>query len=106
MTTGFSLQWSKGFGGLLSRLAGGLDFRRIDGKDDQDVFNTPNTLDATVVGEGKQTSVGIFAEVSLKPWEQVEILGGLRYDYFGNSDGRIVTNGIAQNFGNRNLNHG
>jgi outer membrane receptor protein involved in Fe transport len=100
---GFSLQWSKGFGGLLSRLSGGLDFRRIDGKDNQNVFNTPNTLDATVVGEGKQTSVGIFAEVSLKPWEQVEILGGLRYDYFGNSDGRIVTNGIAQNFGNRNL---
>jgi outer membrane receptor protein involved in Fe transport len=101
---GFSLQWSKGFGGFLSRLAGGLDFRRIDGKDDQDVFNTPNTLDATVVGEGKQTSVGIFAEMSLKPWEQVEILGGLRYDYFGNSDGRIVTNGIAQNFANKSFN--
>ena len=42
--------------------------------------------------------------MSVKPWEQVEVLGGLRYDYFGNSDGRIVTNGAAQNFSNRNLN--
>lgn len=101
---GFSLQWSKGYGSLLSRLSAGLDFRRIDGKDDQDVFNTPNTLDATVVGGGKQTSVGIFAEASLKPWEKVEILGSLRYDYFGNSDGRIVTNGVPLNFSSKNLN--
>jgi outer membrane receptor protein involved in Fe transport len=101
---GFSLQWSKGYGGPFSRLSAGLDFRRIDGKDDQDVFNSPNSLDAIVLGAGKQTSVGIFAEASLKPWEKVEILGGLRYDYFGNSDGRIVTNGITQDFADKNFN--
>jgi iron complex outermembrane receptor protein len=35
---------------------------------------------------------------------KVEILGGLRYDYFRNSDGRIVTSGIAQNFSDKKFN--
>ena len=66
--------------------------------------NSPTTFDGTVLGEGKQTSVGIFAEASLKPWEKVEILGSLRYDNFRNSDGRIVTNGITEKFSDRTFN--
>jgi outer membrane receptor protein involved in Fe transport len=101
---GFSLQWSKAFHFLSSRLSTGLDFRRIDGQDDQDIFNSPNSLDSTVLGQGTQTSLGIFAAASLKPWDKLEILGSLRYDNFANSDGRIVTDGIAQNFSNRKIN--
>ena len=40
---GLSAQWSRGFGRLVSRVTAGVDFRRIDGKDDQDIFNAPDT---------------------------------------------------------------
>jgi outer membrane receptor protein involved in Fe transport len=99
---GFSTQWSRGFGLLASRVTAGVDFRRIDGEDDQDIFNAPDTPRAShVVGEGTQTSVGVFGEVSLKPIDTVEILGNLRFDVFLDSDGRIVTDGVPRTFSDR-----
>ena len=84
---GFSAQWSRPFRSLLSRLTAGVDFRRIEGKDDQDVFNAPATPRAShVVGKGTQTSVGVFGEVSLKPIDTLEILGNLRFDEFMDTD--------------------
>lgn len=92
------------FQGVVSRVTAGVDFRYIDGQDAQDVFNTPYTLASTIVGGGTQTSVGTFAEVSLKPWDKTEILANLRYDNFRNTDGSIVTDGIARPFANRTFN--
>ena len=58
---GFSAQWSRGFGQFVSRVTAGVDFRLIDGKDAQNVFNAPDTAQASsVTGEGMQTSMGVF----------------------------------------------
>jgi outer membrane receptor protein involved in Fe transport len=100
---GVSGQWSKGLGFLGSRATAGVDFRWIDGKDDQDVFNTPGVLASTIVGEGTQTSVGVFGELSVRPLPGLEILGNLRFDYFRDFDGKITTNGVTQSFGDRDF---
>jgi hypothetical protein len=47
--------------------------------------------------------MGVFGEVSLKPIDTVEILGNLRFDAFMDSDGRIVTDGLAQTFSGTSL---
>lgn len=101
---GWSAQWSKGLGGNLSRLTTGVDMRRVDGANDQDVFNTPNVLNANILGVGTQTATGVFGELSLRPVRRFEFLGGLRYDNFRDADGRIVTNGVAQQFPTRTFN--
>jgi iron complex outermembrane receptor protein len=43
----------------------------------------------------------VFGELSLRPAKQFEILGSLRYDHFRDADGRIVTNGVAEEFPTR-----
>jgi outer membrane receptor protein involved in Fe transport len=101
---GWSAQWSKGFGRNLSRLTTGVDMRRVDGANDQDVFNTPNVLNANILGAGTQTATGVFGELSLRPVRRFEFLGGLRYDNFRDADGRIVTSGAAQQFPTRTFN--
>jgi outer membrane receptor protein involved in Fe transport len=101
---GASAQWSRGFRGLLSRLTFGTDFRWIQGEDDQDIFNAPATPRASrVIGEGTQTSLGVFGEVSLKPIDTLEILGNLRFDAFFDTNGRITTDGVTQHFSDRTL---
>jgi outer membrane receptor protein involved in Fe transport len=101
---GFSAQWSKAFNKTLSYLTTGVDFRRVDGVNNQDVFNSPNTLSTEILGGGTQTATGVFAEISLRPIDRFEILGSLRYDHFRDADGRIVTNDIAQLFPTRTFN--
>jgi outer membrane receptor protein involved in Fe transport len=98
-----ALQWSKAYTGLLSRFSAGVDYRRIDGENNQDAFTAPATFEANIIGAGVQTVVGLFAEASLKPTPSTEILAGLRLDQFEDTDGRIVTNGVAQNFADRTL---
>jgi outer membrane receptor protein involved in Fe transport len=100
---GFSAQWSKPFQPFRSRLTTGVDFRRIQGKDDQDVFDTPGVLSTTVIGEGNQTSVGVFGELSVTPVSGLEFLANLRFDYFLNSGGQITTNGVTQSFPNSDI---
>ncbi|MDZ4144269.1 MAG: TonB-dependent receptor [Burkholderiales bacterium] len=95
---GLSAQWSRLFGGVLSRLSVGFDGRRIDGKDDQDVFNTPGVATGRIVGEGRQLSLGLFGEAGFAPTDRLEMSTSLRVDYFRDEDGRIVNNGTAQNF--------
>jgi outer membrane receptor protein involved in Fe transport len=101
---GWSAQWSKGFNQVLSRLTAGVDLRWVEGGNDQDVFNTPNVLNANIIGAGTQTANGLFGEVSLRPFERFEFLGSLRFDHFRDADGRIVTNGTAQLFPTRTFN--
>ncbi|MCM3869873.1 MAG: TonB-dependent receptor [Pyrinomonadaceae bacterium] len=101
---GFSAQWSKAFSRTVSHLSLGVDFRRVDGTNNQDVFNSPNTLSAEILGGGTQTATGVFAEISLRPNSRSEILGSLRYDNFRDADGRIVTDGVTQAFPTRTIN--
>jgi iron complex outermembrane receptor protein len=42
--------------------------------------------------------------VSVRPISRFEILGSLRYDHFRDSDGRIVTNGVPEEFPTRTFN--
>jgi outer membrane cobalamin receptor len=101
---GLSAQWSKAHSGTLSHLSAGIDFRRVEGRNDQDVFNSPGILNAEILGGGTQSATGVFGEVSLRPTRRFEVLGSLRYDHFRDSDGRIVTNGIMQVFPTRTFN--
>jgi len=102
--TGLSAAWTQTFRGVLRRLTAGADLRYIDGGDDQQVFNAPATPVASQIrGEGRQTSLGVFGEVSLAPVDAVEILAGLRVDSFKDHGGRIVTDGVAQQFADRTL---
>jgi outer membrane receptor protein involved in Fe transport len=101
---GFSTQWSKLFNKTLSHLSAGFDLRRVDGLNDQDVFNSPGILNAVILGGGTQTATGVFGEISLRPARRFEILGSLRYDHFRDADGRIVTNGVAREFPTRTFN--
>jgi iron complex outermembrane receptor protein len=71
---------------------------------DQNVFNSPGVLSANVVGAGTQTATGVFGELSLRPAQRFEILGSLRFDHFRDADGRIITNGVAEEFPTRTFN--
>jgi outer membrane receptor protein involved in Fe transport len=96
-------QWSKPMTGMLTHLTAGVDLRRIDGSDDQQVHNTPGQLNATILGEGIQTSFGAFGQASIRPSSTSELLASIRLDRFNNSDGRITTNGVEQAFDDRTL---
>jgi outer membrane receptor protein involved in Fe transport len=100
---GLSGQWTKLSSGFLSSVSGGVDFRRIDGQNHQDVFNMPDVLAATIVGGGIQTSVGVFGQASLRPTDSFEILANLRVDHFRDTDGQIITGGTAETFPERTL---
>jgi outer membrane receptor protein involved in Fe transport len=100
---GGSAQWTKTAAATLAALTFGLDFRRVDGVDDQQVFNEPGVLSETIVGGGLQTSLGAFGEASLKPTDRLEILLGLRFDHFQETDGRRTINGVEETFEDRDL---
>jgi outer membrane receptor protein involved in Fe transport len=98
---GMSIVWSKGLAGLVSGVTAGIDYRHIEGQDDQDIFNAPGLLAGTVLGGGTQDAYGVFGEASLTPTPNTEILLNLRFDHFTDTDGRIVTNGVRQTFDDR-----
>ena len=98
-----SALWSQARTGPLAQLTAGADLRRVDGSDEQDVFNTPGQLNAHIVGAGVQTSVGLFGQISLRPLSNTEVLASARLDRFDNSDGRITTNGVEESFADRTL---
>jgi outer membrane receptor protein involved in Fe transport len=100
---GVSARWSKPLSGVVANVSAGADLRRIDGSDEQDVFNQPGELTSHIEGGGVQTSAGLFAQVSLRPSARSEILAGLRVDHFDNSDGRIVTDGVPADFEERDF---
>ena len=100
---GASLVWSKGIGGFVSRITAGADYRYINGQDDQDIYNVPGVLAGTVLGGGRQGALGVFAEASLAPTANTEILASVRYDDFRESGGRIVVDGIAHAFPDRSF---
>jgi outer membrane receptor protein involved in Fe transport len=95
---GGSLQYSLTPGATVPRLTFGVDFRRLEGYDDADIFENPGELAFEKYGAGKQRSIGIFGEVTWKPTSRLEILGSLRQDYFRNYDGIDTTAGVTTEF--------
>jgi outer membrane receptor protein involved in Fe transport len=98
-----SAQWARPLSGSFAHVTAGADLRRIDGRDDQQVFNTPGVESARIIGEGVQTSIGVFGQVSVRPTAGTEILAGARLDRFDNADGRITNNGAVESFADRSL---
>jgi len=101
---GFSSQWSKPLKGIFSHFTAGADFRRVNGLNNQDVFNEPDALASVILGGGIQTSVGTFGEISLRPTDRIEVLASLRFDHFSETDGRIVTDDTPDQFPDRTFN--
>ncbi len=81
----------------------GVDFRYIDGTNDQDTLAEPLVVDQRIIAEGKQQSVGVFAELSYFPTDRIELLASGRLDYFRDSEGSINTNGVPEEFSNRDF---
>jgi outer membrane receptor protein involved in Fe transport len=100
---GLSVVWSKGLEGVLSGLTAGIDYRHIQGEDDQDIFDLPGALAGTVVGGGTQSAYGVFGEARFTPTPRTEILLNLRFDHFRDTDGHIETNGVTQTFADRDF---
>lgn len=84
---GASLVWSQSFdNGWLRSYSVGTDYHRISGKDVADIFDETGAQVRTDIGSGKQRFRGMFAQASLKPVEQLEVLASLRYQSFRNFD--------------------
>lgn len=95
---GGSLVWSQRSAGWLSSWSLGVDARRVSGDDDQDIFLSSGALAVNQVASGKQRSLGVFGEASIRPVRNLELLASLRYDDFKTSSGTIVSNGTATPF--------
>lgn len=84
---GSSLIWSQaGSSGWLRGYAIGVDFHRIVGKDEADIFDETDAFVRTDVGRGKQRFWGAFAQASIRPVEALEVLASVRYQTFENYD--------------------
>ena len=83
-SVGGALQWSRRFDSHLI-LAGG-DFRWVDAETDEKVFNN-NVFLRTRVAGGQQLVAGVFVQDVWTPIPQIELTGGLRFDYWLSSDG-------------------
>jgi outer membrane receptor protein involved in Fe transport len=95
---GGSARWTRSFGSAVKSFTAGVDYRAIEGFDDAEVFLADGSLFQTKIGEGKQQSIGLFAEVDIAPGDDLEFLLSLRQDYFDNKDGRDITNGVVTKF--------
>jgi outer membrane cobalamin receptor len=87
---GFSLQWTRQFGGRVPWLVTGLDLRRVSGEDRADNFDIQSgAVTLREVGGGTQRWAGLFAETSLRPVGQLDVNVSARIDGWQNLDGRI-----------------
>ena len=83
-SVGGALQWSRRFGSHLL-LAGG-DFRWVEGETHEKVYNAGVFLRRRDAG-GQQALVGVFVQDVFTPIPQLEIVGGVRGDYWLAYDG-------------------
>ena len=95
--TGGSLQWSRPFPAVHTLVTLGSDFRHIQGRDKADILDPAGLLLFKETGSGQQWAGGTFGQVSVFPLTNLEVLGSLRLDYFGNYDGKhkISTEGTT-----------
>ncbi len=95
---GASLVWSGWLSAAVPSVAVGIDFRRIEGEDQQTIFRADGSRFLDQDARGQQRSLGIFGELSYRPIEAIELLATVRYDDYRISAGRIVTDGVETRF--------
>ena len=85
---GASAQWSRGFDMAEAHLLAGLDFRHIEGKNEQTIVNINGVDPGDLDTQGKQQAIGAFMELELHPLPELEVLTSIRLDYWRNFDGQ------------------
>ncbi len=99
---GATAQWAKSLESWSSHMAAGVDFRHVDGKNRQLILSVPGVTSGWTEAGGAQQALGIFAEMSVRPLEPLEILGSLRFDYWRNIDAfNLDQSGATTLFPNR-----
>jgi outer membrane cobalamin receptor len=83
-STGGWLQWSRQLGNNL--FSAGGDARWVTGETIEDVFNN-NVFLRTRVAGGKQLLTGVFVQDVYTPLPVLELVGGVRVDYWSNYNG-------------------
>jgi outer membrane receptor protein involved in Fe transport len=85
---GASAQWTKSLGKRIQLIQMGTDFRRISGYDSAAIFDETGTQVRTDLGKGKQQFIGVFGQLSVKPFAiPLEATLSARYDHFRNYNG-------------------
>jgi outer membrane receptor protein involved in Fe transport len=82
---GAAMTWSRAFGA--HRLLAGTDFRWVDGETDERVYVGGNFARDRVAG-GEQQIYGLFVQDVYRPIPMLELVAGLRADYWRAYDGR------------------
>ena len=85
---GASLVFTQHTDGLLRTLNIGGDFHQISGHDLANYLAPSGTLAApTIIGGGHQLFLAGFAQAQIVPFDALEILASLRYQYYQSSNG-------------------
>lgn len=94
---GGSIAYQHDIGGFLRQIVVGVDGRFVDGENDAQTADpfVPGALFLDERNDGKQRDIGIFAEASFQPMEDLEILVNIREDFYKNHDGFEVENGVG-----------
>jgi outer membrane receptor protein involved in Fe transport len=83
-SVGAALTWSRAFGS--HRVLAGTDFRWIDGETDERVY-VAGAFSRTRVAGGEQQLYGLFVQDVYTPIPQLELVAGVRGDYWRAYDG-------------------
>jgi outer membrane receptor protein involved in Fe transport len=81
---GAAVSWSRAFGS--HRLLAGSDFRWVEGETDERVY-VAGAFARTRVAGGEQQIVGVFVQDVYTPIPALELVGGVRVDYWRAYDG-------------------
>lgn len=85
---GASTQWSRSLESWAANLLAGVDFRHIEGKNEETIVNIVGVTPGDIDTEGKQQALGAFFELEFHPVAALEVLASVRFDYWRNFDGR------------------
>jgi outer membrane receptor protein involved in Fe transport len=102
-TRGASFVYARQFDNALQEFTLGVDWRTVEGIDDQDIFRSDGSLFLNQVAGGQQRFIGVFAETAWQFTNRLSSLASLRYDDVRNSDGRTVIDGVATLLPNNNF---
>ncbi|GAB4115826.1 MAG: TonB-dependent receptor [Wenzhouxiangellaceae bacterium] len=100
---GASFIYSKRLSSVLQELNLGVDWRTLEGVDEQDIFTSDGALFLTQLAGGQQRFVGVFAESEWQFTESLNALASIRYDDVRNSNGRTVIDDAALLLPNRSF---
>lgn len=84
MSVGAALTWTRAFGD--HRVLAGTDFRWIEGETDERVY-VAGAFSRTRVAGGEQQLYGLFVQDTWTPIRELEVVAGIRGDYWRAYDG-------------------